>query len=117
VNITSCLTHTTCLNFKHPKGANSEGAGKDLEEMPSNSTIPGGDTGAIAMDKEVVTKSGRVSKPPARFDDYVPIEAVFSIELDCYELDNNPIVFAASTDPDVLHYHEAMKQPDRVQFI
>jgi Reverse transcriptase (RNA-dependent DNA polymerase) len=66
---------------------------------------------------EVVTRSGRVSKPPARFDDYLQIESVFSIELDCYEQCDHPVVFSASTDPDVLQYHEAMKQPDRVQFI
>jgi Reverse transcriptase (RNA-dependent DNA polymerase) len=47
----------------------------------------------------------------------VPIESVFSIELDWYEHYDHPIVFAASTNPDVLHYHKAMKQPDRVQFI
>ena len=28
-----------------------------------------------------------------------------------------PIAFAASTDPDIMYLHEALKQPDRAQFI
>jgi hypothetical protein len=33
------------------------------------------------------------------------------------DLMNDPIAFAASTNPDILYYHEAMKQPDRLKFM
>jgi hypothetical protein len=33
------------------------------------------------------------------------------------DLMNDPIAFAASTNPDILYYHEAMKQPDRLKFL
>ena len=29
----------------------------------------------------------------------------------------DPIAYAASTDPDVLYLHEALKQPDRKEFL
>ena len=29
---------------------------------------------------------------------------------------SNPIAFAASADPDIMYYHQAMKEPDHEQF-
>jgi hypothetical protein len=118
-NLPQLQATPTTSNSEGASASTSEGAGKDLDVIPNTNASAEGDKDAIASgkDKEVVTKSGRISKPPACFDDYVSIESVFSIELDCYEHCDHPIVFTASTDPDVLHYHEAMKQPDRVQFI
>lgn len=29
----------------------------------------------------------------------------------------NPIVYKASTNPDIMYYHQAMKAPDREQFV
>jgi hypothetical protein len=99
-----------------PTVANPEGDSPRVETKPS---IPEGDRSTQTSNKGdgVATRSGRISKPPARLDDYVAIESVFSVELDCQELDDHPVVYAVSTDPDVLQYHVAMKQPDRVQFI
>ena len=33
------------------------------------------------------------------------------------ELMDDPIAFAASSNPDILYHHEAMKQPDRLKFL
>jgi Reverse transcriptase (RNA-dependent DNA polymerase) len=66
---------------------------------------------------EMVTRSGRVSKAPAHHDDYVSIDSVFSIEVEEDQSRSNPYAYAVSSDPDVLHYRQALKQPDRKQFI
>jgi hypothetical protein len=101
-----------------PEGDNPSG-NQPLKPVKDKPAVPegGADTSTTSKDDAIATRSGRISKPPARFDDYVSIESVFSDELDCCKIDDHPVVYAASTDPDVLLYHEAMMRPDRVQFI
>ncbi len=62
------------------------------------------------------TRSGRVSRLPAHLHDYIVYEHL------CYYNPADPLgqhlqSFAASSDPDVMYLHEAMKQPDRKQFV
>lgn len=72
--------------------------------------------------REKPTRSGRISRPPAHFDDYVVAGEAMSSEV-CYLITDlqsehrDPLAYATSTDPDVMHLHEAMKQHDRVQFV
>lgn len=62
-----------------------------------------------------VTRVGRISRAPQRFDDYIahavdgPVEA-------CIEY-QHPIALATSSDPDVMYLDQAMKQPDRKEFL
>lgn len=63
------------------------------------------------------TRSGRVSHYPKRYEDYVS----FSANATVYEGDTDDEIiesaFAASSDPDVLYLHEALKAPDSNEFI
>lgn len=62
-----------------------------------------------------VTRSGRVSVFPRRFDDYVALSA------NTPETEGDPDIlesaFAASSDPDVSYLHKALKAPDSEEFI
>jgi Reverse transcriptase (RNA-dependent DNA polymerase) len=96
---------------RHDKISNPEGGHLTTEAEPR--TEP---PNKVQL-SETTTRSGRVSKPPTRFDEFVPIDSVFSSESEDYESQSNPYAYAVSSDPDVLHYHQALKQPDRKQFI
>jgi hypothetical protein len=70
------------------------------------------------IEAPVTTRSGRVTGPPSRYQDYVVYGVTPSCEamhppIDCL----SPLVFAASSDPDVLYYHEARQAHDRDQFV
>ena len=80
-----------------------------ISKVATNNSTPG----------DKVTKSGRVSKPP----EHINITA-FGIDTYLDERETSemtPIVniqaMAASANPDILYYHEAMKAPDRDKFI
>jgi hypothetical protein len=63
------------------------------------------------------TRSGRVSRPTTRFVTlYVEWEAFHD---NCYETQDameDPIAFAASSNPDIMHLDQAMREPDKEQF-
>lgn len=73
------------------------------------------------------TRSGRVSVPPQRYEDYVAYSAerepneFHIVKSVPYSVDEFPdhfhLAFAASSDPDVLYLNEALKAPDRKEFI
>jgi Reverse transcriptase (RNA-dependent DNA polymerase) len=68
------------------------------------------------------TRSGRVSRPPAHFSEFVQIQGTSINECCCVETEaqtevQDPVAYATSSDPDVMHLHEAMRQPDRAQFV
>jgi hypothetical protein len=75
----------------------------------------------------IVTRSGRTIKTPARFDDFVAYEATVCDGVRSEKLadEYNPAASAAevwsfsatSSDPDTMYYHEAMKAPDRAEFV
>lgn len=61
--------------------------------------------------KEQITRSGRISKPPQRYQDMYSYESIMEESLDKYYE-----VFAASSDPDVMYYHEILNAPDKPKF-
>ena len=77
------------------------------------------------------TKSGRVIKETALYPRSFGLVAwetllnqgeqvKYPTEISQYELQkkmDHPLVFAATTNPDILYAHEAMKDPDRQEFI
>ena len=70
-----------------------------------------------------VTRSGRRAKETSRYREYRQTLAATACTTDLEEclfspseLDD-PLAFAASSDPDTLYYNQAMKQPDKEQFI
>jgi hypothetical protein len=68
---------------------------------------------------EYVTRSGRISKPHERLQ-YVAFESV-SEEYDYQEEDKwcemDLLAYKASSDPDTMYYHQAMKEPVRPKFL
>jgi hypothetical protein len=66
-----------------------------------------------------VTRSGRISKPPERLQ-YVAFESVLE-EYDYQDEDEwcetDLLAFKASSDPDTMYHHQAMRQPDREKFL
>jgi len=67
---------------------------------------------------EYVTRSGRISKPPERLE-YAAFESTLE-EYDYQDEDEwceqNLFAFKASTDPDTMYHHQAMREPDRNKF-
>lgn len=61
-----------------------------------------------------VTRSGRSSKQPSRYDDY---HVAYSVDEVAYDAYDTIYALAASTDPDVLYLHQALRAPDRKEFI
>jgi len=71
-------------------------------------------------------RSSRIRRPPDRLHEQNPSPMVsYGAYYDAYhqedyvtqELMDDPIAFAASSNPDILYHHEAMKQPDRLKFL
>jgi hypothetical protein len=65
----------------------------------------------------LTTRAGRITGPPSHLQDFVVYEATTNLstivpDIDCML----PLAFTASSDPDVLYYHEAMAAHDHVQF-
>lgn len=72
----------------------------------------------LPVSNERVTRAGRVSRPPKIYEGDVAFEALCTMGYDVDESYHyQPIAFAASSDPDVLTYAEAMKEPDRLEFV
>jgi Reverse transcriptase (RNA-dependent DNA polymerase)/GAG-pre-integrase domain len=64
------------------------------------------------------TRSGRMTKTPKKFDDYIAYETTpFDSSHEAVTSFVDPVAYAASSDPDVMYLHEAMKQPDREEFV
>jgi hypothetical protein len=69
--------------------------------------------------KFYVTRSGRTSKPPDRltYDARTCLMTTHDQEEEETWIEQNLLAYKASTDPDTMYYHEAMKEPDRKQFL
>jgi hypothetical protein len=65
-----------------------------------------------------VTRSGRKSKPPERLQDDVQSCLITLNDHGDQESwsEQHLLAFKASTDPDTMYHHQAMKQPDREKF-
>jgi hypothetical protein len=127
--------HLRTSNSHHslmePNHTNSEGAVHDhapqfsLQSSGNQASI---DAPPIEPIAPTTTRSGRVTKPPEQFQDYVSTDLLFSlisVDFSALEdpiayasiLNSDMVAFSASSDPDVMHYHQALKQPDRKQFV
>ncbi len=62
-----------------------------------------------------VTRLGRTSKPPERLAFKALLEPFDYLEPDIWH-DQHPLASKASTDPDSMYYHQAMKEPDKKKF-
>ena len=68
----------------------------------------------LTIEEVVVTHAGRRVQPPRRFKDFVAYEALAgSIDND---EPNMLMAYKATTDPDTMYYHEAMRAPDKKEF-
>jgi hypothetical protein len=57
-------------------------------------------------------RSGRVSRPPKGFKDYYVYETTLDNTFERYNE-----LYVASSDPDVMYYHEILKAPEKEKFI
>jgi hypothetical protein len=71
-----------------------------------NSTTPVENQKGQAAVKQTVTRSGRVSKIPSRYNDYVSYSTW---------MDN--VALQATSDPDTLYYRQVLNEPDKHMFI
>jgi hypothetical protein len=87
---------------------------------PSITTVPP----TTAHTPMITTRSGRTVKPPSRFQDFIAYEAFVcdGIVAETLAVDDHPYSFnvitayAASSDPDIMYWHEAMAAPDAEEF-
>jgi hypothetical protein len=65
-----------------------------------------------------VTRSGRRSKPPERLIHDANAYLIRTNEHEDEEtwIEQNLLAYKASTNPDMMYHHQAMKQPDREKF-
>jgi hypothetical protein len=65
-----------------------------------------------------VTRYGRTSKPPDRllFDAHACLLAPDDLEETESWCEQHLLAYKASTDPDTMYYHQAMKEPDKQEF-
>ena len=104
------------------------------EELPVASLVP--PSREEETPQVTTTRSGRAIRPTARYQQSLAQRehgiVAWEILVDQDEQENiptakqqyelqvqlsEPIVYAASNDPDILYLHEAMKAPDRTQFL
>ncbi|KAG7373762.1 small GTP-binding domain protein [Nitzschia inconspicua] len=90
---------------------------------PRASTVHGHPNVSIQDPSVIVTSKGRTSKPPDWHRNFTalpaqidPLEQHKYQETDQLKELEDPIVFAASTNPDIMYRHEAMQEPDAPQF-
>ena len=84
----------------------------DINNLDDTSDTESDDETEVAQGPHTTTRSGRTSRFPQRFQDYIAIPAI--VELNIYD---NPFAFAASSDPDVMYIKEAMKAEDSEHFV
>jgi hypothetical protein len=65
-----------------------------------------------------ITRYGRTSKPPDRllFDAHACLLAPDDLEETESWCEQHLLAYKASTDPDTMYYHQAMKEPDKQEF-
>jgi hypothetical protein len=68
--------------------------------------------GNILNPGEITTRSGRVSRMPLRYQDYVMYNA-----LSTHEPSDIEEAYSASSDPDTMYYHEILREPDKDKFV
>jgi Reverse transcriptase (RNA-dependent DNA polymerase) len=87
-------------------------------ESSSDGEEEGGPQESNREPEQVTTRSGRVTKAPRKLDEYVAYETTpFDSSHESPSTFMDPMAYTASSDPDVMYYHEAMQQPDRVEFV
>ncbi len=87
-------------------------------ELDSNEDRNGSDE-EDQSEEVYVTRSGRTSKPPERliYDAQACWLSPEDYEEDESWIEQQLLAFKASTDPDTMYYHQAMKEPDKEQFL
>jgi hypothetical protein len=81
--------------YNHPEG-------DVLDQHRHHERIPG----------EVTTRSGRVSRMPQRYPDYVMYNVI-----SLHEPSDEEEAYSASSDPDTMYYHDILREPDKDRFV
>ena len=103
-------------------GLNIESEGTVPQEQPVDHPVePTQQTTVAPTQPTVTTRSGRTVRPPSRMNDYelsfyVPWDVFHDESNDLLDGMDDPIAFAVSNNPDVMHIGEALVAPDAAQF-
>jgi alpha-N-acetylglucosamine transferase len=86
---------------------------EDLQQLPQHENVQ------QVPDRLPVTttRSGRQVFLPARYNAFVALDSTSCNMIEFDTLMYDPLSFASSTDSDVMHLGQALKQPDRENFI
>ena len=99
------------------EGAHEEEDNNDTEQAPEDET----------QANPYVTRSGRISRAPDRLNlkafesilepyDYSDWDDWCEKDLFAFKAGEEPLAMKASTDPDTMYYHQAMREPDKDKF-
>jgi hypothetical protein len=102
----------------------------DIEPTPTETATPTPNpiTPAIQQDQTGTSRRGRVRRPTQRLRESINqglnitsystyYDALHEEDFAIQDQMQDPIAFKASSDPDTMHYHEAMAAPDRGEFL
>jgi histone deacetylase 1/2 len=101
-----------------PSSVTDQATAPAIAESPTNAAnIP--TATAPAATPTSSTRSGRIVRPVTRLIEVMDATLTAGDENDFDSNSEHPLLFAfaASADPDTMYLHEAMRQPDRLQFI
>jgi hypothetical protein len=94
----------------------------EITDPDDNPEIPVDDPQPVnlpieSLENPVTTRSGRITGPPTHLQDFIVYEATTNLGTRVPDIDYmSPLACGASSDPDVLYYHEAMAAHDHLQF-
>ena len=107
------------MEYPEYKEDDMESVEEDDEESIQDQTPTVNPDNTSPVEGEYVTRSGRISRPPERLQ-YVAFESLLE-EYDYQDEDTwcetDLIAFKASSDPDTMYHHQAMREPDRNKFL
>ncbi len=97
-------------NQDYPDSSNEEQESDDAVEQVHGDASEG--------DEVKRSRVGRILRKPKKLDDYVVYESELDYHWDETELDHvHPVAYAASSDPDVMYFHEILREPDKHEFL
>ena len=106
------------MDYPEQNEDDMESVEEEDEESTTNQNPTENPVTPSPAEGEYITRSGRISRPPERLQ-YVTFESLLE-EYDYQDEDKwcetDLLAFKASSDPDTMYHHQAMRVPDRNKF-
>jgi hypothetical protein len=108
------------MDYHEQNEDDMESVEEDDEESIQDQTPTENQDTPSPAEGEYITRSGRISRPPERLLQNVAYESLLE-EYDYQDEDKwcetDLLAFKASSDPDTMYHHQAMREPDRNKFL